>query len=52
VSDPAPRLLAAGIDVGSFAPPRLSRNLWSQIEDRVLAVRGANDRSEFACALM
>ena len=48
---PAPRLLAAGIDVGSFDPPRLSRALWRLIEDLVLAVRGAEDRWELACAL-
>ena len=50
-TDPAPRLLAAGIDVRAFDPPPLSRDLWSPIEDRVLAVRGAHDRWEFACAL-
>ena len=48
---PAPLLREAGIDVCSFDPPALPRAIWRLIEDRVLAVRGANDRWELACAL-
>lgn len=48
---PAPLLLEAGIDVGSFDPPALPRAIWRLIEDRVLAVRRVDDRWELACAL-
>jgi hypothetical protein len=50
-SHPAPRLLAAGIDVCAFDPPPLTTSLWLAIEDRVMAVRGGEDRWELACAL-
>lgn len=49
--NPAPRLLEAGIDVTSYDPPELSHRIWLEIEDRVLAVRGTDDRWELACAL-
>jgi hypothetical protein len=48
---PARQLLAAGIDVCAFDPPPLTTSLWLAIEDRVLAVRGGEDRWELACAL-
>jgi len=49
--NPAPGLLEVGIDVTSYDPPELSNRIWREIEERVLAVRGVDNRWELACAL-
>jgi len=50
-SNPAPRLQEAGIDVTAYDPPALTPPIWGAIEERVLAVRGYDNRWELACAL-